>query len=129
MHKKEILKYGMNGVLTTLINYLVFYILYKLHISYLIANTLAWCVAVIIAYFTNRLWVFKSNKKVMKEFLSFTSLRLVTLLVENVLLFVCISLMSFPTPLSKCIISMITILGNYIICHKVIFLKEEKRYG
>ncbi|MDF9824825.1 putative flippase GtrA [Breznakia sp. PF5-3] len=126
---KELLKYGINGVLTTLVNYLVFYLLYKIHVNYLVANTVAWMVAVITAYFTNRLWVFGSSEKVVKEFLSFASLRLLTLLIENILLFIFIQLFYANPIIAKCSISVITILGNYMICRNKIFLKGENTYG
>ena len=59
-----------------------------------IANIWTWIICVIFTYVTNRTFVFKSKVKgfveTTKEFTSFTAARLATLVLENVVLFICI---------------------------------------
>lgn len=58
---KEFISYGIVGVMTTLVNYMVYFISLKIGIHWLISNSLAWMVAVIFAYFSNRKVVFHSS--------------------------------------------------------------------
>lgn len=51
---KEFISYGIVGVITTLVNYIVYFICLKIGIDWLISNSLAWLVAVIFAYFSNQ---------------------------------------------------------------------------
>ncbi|MFV0395683.1 MAG: GtrA family protein [Coprobacillaceae bacterium] len=126
---KEWFKYGCNGVLTTLVNYSIFFIISTFGIHYLISNTIAWLAAVIFAYYTNRKWVFKSQGSFKEEFLSFISLRFVTLIIENISLYLCIQIFGITTIISKCAVSIITIIANYAICKTKIFNKGGIIHG
>lgn len=48
---KEFISYGIVGVMTTLVNYMVYFISLKIGIHWLISNSLAWMVAVILRIF------------------------------------------------------------------------------
>ena len=50
---KEVVNYLIFGVLTTVVNFIVFFIFQKLGIDVLINNVLSWIVAVTFAYITN----------------------------------------------------------------------------
>lgn len=126
---KELICYGVNGVMTTGVNYIVYFLLLHCHVNYLVANTLAWVAAVIFAYITNRKLVFHSNQSVWKEFVSFTALRFATLLAENALLFLCIQLIGVSHFWSKILVSIVTVLANYAVCKMKIFTKGAAQRG
>ena len=58
---KEFILYGIFGVLTTIVNIIVFYLLDIAHVNIYISNTCAFIISVIIAYVTNKLFVFESK--------------------------------------------------------------------
>ena len=59
---RDILSYLFFGVLTTVVNYLVYLPCYNLlSIRASVSNVIAWVVAVAFAYLTNKPWVFKSH--------------------------------------------------------------------
>ncbi len=120
---KELVKYILNGGLTTGVNYVVYFTLMHLHMHYLLANSIAWLVAVLVAFYTNRRWVFKSSEAPTKQFVSFVSLRASTLLVENGLLYIFIQLFAFASLPAKIAVSIFTIIANYAICKTKIFIK------
>lgn len=68
---KEFISYGIVGVMTTLVNYIVYCICLKIGIDWLTSNSFAWMVAVIFAYFSNRKVVFHSSNDMKKSVLSF----------------------------------------------------------
>ncbi|MDH6366008.1 MULTISPECIES: GtrA family protein [unclassified Breznakia] len=126
---KQLIKYIFNGGFTTLVNYIVYFILTYVGVQYLIANTIAWLVAVLVAFYTNRLWVFQSNEPLIQQLLNFVSLRALTLLIENGLLYVCIQLIGIASIPAKLFVSVITVIANYGICKSKIFRKGEQNYG
>ena len=84
----EFIKYTIAGVVTTLMNYVIYSASLHFHMNYLIANTIAWCFAMLFAYFMNRNIVFQSKNNSRKEMILFVTLRFLTLLVENVCLWI-----------------------------------------
>lgn len=119
--KKELLCYCISGGATTLVNYVIYFILLYFSIEYLTANTFAWIGAVLTAYIMNRRWVFHSKGRILSEFGSFIALRFLTLLVENVLLWLSVDFLSIPPMPAKIIVSIITVLSNYLLCKYKIF--------
>lgn len=118
---RELFAYGIGGVLTTLVNYILYFGLGFFRVDYLLANTLAWAGAVLFAFFINRRWVFASKGNWKKEFIAFTGMRFVTLGVENLLLLFLVEQLSVPSGVSKILVSVVTVLANYVICQKHIF--------
>lgn len=125
---KELFTYGIGGLLTTLVNYLVYFGLCMGKMDYLLANTLAWAVAMIFSYIVNRKVVFGSRGAWLQEFLSFAGLRLLTLGMENLLLFLAVEQLGLSEGISKIAVSVVTVVSNYIICQRHIFRKGEKEY-
>lgn len=127
--KRELITYLISGGVTTGVNYLLYAGLLALHIPYLAANSAAWAGAVLTAYALNRQWVFHSKKLIASELSSFAALRFLTLLVENMLLWLLISRMGTAAFPAKIIVSVVTVVGNYVLCKFGIFKKEAVTHG
>ena len=93
-----------------------------------IANTLSWIICVIFAYVTNRTFVFKSKvkgfKNVLVEFKDFVAARVLTLVMENAILFVMIDLMSINNMIAKIVGQVVVIVSNYFLSKLWIFKKK-----
>lgn len=134
---KDIFWYGFFGGLTTIVNIIIFYLFSDvLSLHYMIANTIAWIVAVLFAYVTNRTWVFKSKvkgvKAVFKELLIFMWFRLLSLGMEMVILFVMIDLLGIKEMITKLVTQIVVIVANYIFSKWIIFKKPvavDKKIG
>lgn len=91
------------------------------------ANTMDWVICVIFAYFTNRLFVFKSRSTgtmgVGREVVSFIGARVGTLILENLILFVAIDLLMIHNMLAKLMGQFAVIIGNYVLSKLWIFRK------
>ena len=57
---KEIISYVFVGIMTTLVNYIVYFVLLMIHCHWLVANSISWFFAVIFAYYANKKYVFES---------------------------------------------------------------------
>ena len=65
---KEVISYLIFGVLTTLVNLVISFILKAFfHIEENISSTIGIISSILFAYFTNRKWVFKSYAHTVKE--------------------------------------------------------------
>ena len=121
---KEPLTYLISGGVTTGVNYLLYAGFLFLDLPWLASNSIAWAGAVLTAYLLTRYWVFHSGNRVMAELASFVGARFLTLLTENALLWLLIDALDvspFPAKLS---VSVVTVVGNYILCKYGIFKKE-----
>lgn len=116
---KSVLIYLFFGVLTTIVNYLVYYPLYNyLNMSATVSNVIAWAVAVIFAFLTNKPFVFNSTdwscRTIWPEFWKFTLCRVGSGVIETAALFVTVDLLSLGGNLMKLIISILVVILNYI---------------
>ena len=125
---KEAIMYLIFGVLTTAVNWVVYFPLTKLTpIHYQAANVISWIAAVVFAYFTNREFVFLSkNKNKIIEFIKFTSGRIFSLLAEMAVLFLLIEIIAFHEDMSKIFGQVIVVILNYIISKVFVFKNDEK---
>ena len=126
--KKEIINYFIFGALTTLINLVVYYILTNTIINpntailMQLANAISWLVAVTFAYITNKLYVFNSkNTNILKEITSFLSSRILTLLIEALLLYILVTLLKFNDQIIKFLVTILVIILNYILSKLFVF--------
>lgn len=126
---KELLTYLITGVITTGVNYIFYSLLLFFHMPYLGSNSIAWAAAVITAYTLNRRWVFRSDRRIPEEFFAFAALRFLTLLVENLLLWIAIDQFALSPLISKLIVNAVTVIGNYVLCKYRVFKTAGHRQG
>ena len=125
-HKNEELwNYLIVGACTTLVSIGSYAICSKIfNIYYVISNIISWVLAVLFAYFTNRWFVFHSkNKNKVKEFISFTGSRVLTLLLDTGLMFLFIELIHLDDLISKILVQVVILVTNYILSKLVVFKK------
>ena len=123
---KEIINYLIFGGLTTLISIVTYAIFAKVfHIDYLISNVLSWIIAVLFAYITNKIFVFESkSKKNIKEITSFFFFRVVSLIMEMVILYIFVDMLHIDDLVTKIIAQVIVIVSNYVFSKVFVFKKD-----
>ena len=132
--RKELIRYLIVGLSTTIINWLVYTPLVVLGFNITVANAVAWFVAVLFAFFTNKFFVFRSEEKQVKlffiELFSFFGSRILTGIIEIVLpeflvgLGLNISVFNIPGFVAKVATSIIVVVLNYILSKFFVFNKE-----
>lgn len=126
---KDIIPYGVFGVLTTLVNIAVYWLMaHPLQCPTMPSTITAWLAAVLFAYVTNRKWVFHSEARtrneVIKEAVSFFACRLATGVVDWLCMFVFVDILHFHDVVMKAIANVAVIILNYIASKLVIFKKK-----
>ncbi|MBR5339333.1 MAG: GtrA family protein [Lachnospiraceae bacterium] len=114
----EFISYLVVGVLTTVVNYVIFWICtYLLDMSTVPSNTIAFIIAVTFAYVANKIFVFDSPswkfRVIWKEFTAFIVSRLLSWGIETLFLWVTIDLLHWPKFLMKVIASVFVIIVNF----------------
>ena len=124
----DVLAYLFFGVLTTVVNYLVYLPCYNLlGMSAAVSNAVAWVVAVAFAYLTNKPWVFKSHdwsmKTVIPELSKFVGCRVGSGVLETGIIFLTVDLLCWNGNVMKLVTSVLTVVLNYIGSKLLVFKK------
>ena len=141
---KELLLYLVFGVLTTLVNFVAFAGFDKLlgQQAYLVSNAIAWIIAVIFAYITNKLFVFEakrfSPKVLAVEFGEFLLARVFSFVVEEAGMWLFVEALGFRSMgwkilgiflsgqmMAKVVLAVIVVIMNYFFSKFFIFKKEK----
>lgn len=121
--KYELIAYIIFGILTTVVDWVVYYILSGLGVNYIINSIISWTAAVLFAFITNKLFVFDSKrlKNIFRELVLFVLSRLSTLVINLAGMYVLISLLKLNEFISKAILSILVVILNYIFSKLFIF--------
>lgn len=124
----DVLPYALFGVLTTVVNYLVYLPAYNiLGLSATVSNILAWAISVIFAFLTNKPFVFKSHdwsaKVVFPELAKFVSCRLASGALETGVVFLAVDVLGENGNVWKLLTSVIVVIVNYFGSKLLVFRK------
>ena len=155
----EMLTYLFFGVMTTVVNLIVFFVSDKIlgngsiidftllsnnfRVTFEDVSTLiAWIVAVLFAYVTNKLWVFESKctkaSVIFRELVSFFGARIVSFVVFESLgfmfvrnIFINYNILNDNASkwIAKLLMAVIVVIFNYVMSKLVIFRKKENGEG
>lgn len=128
-HKEGLLYLFFGGMTFFLSIFLFWFMDSVLHMNELVNNTIDWIICVAFQFFTNRTWVFDGKVDSTKDFIkqagSFTAGRLFTLVVEDILIFIFITLLKLPKMPVKLGATFVVIVLNYIISKLIVFRKKK----
>ena len=127
---KSIIMYLIFGVLTTVVNVVTYYIsAHIFSVNTVASSVIAWFAAVLFAYITNRKWVFNSRqtgfKNILFEISRFFLCRFATGVVDWVIMYVFVDLLSFNDIIIKISANIIVIILNYVASLLIIFRKKD----
>lgn len=125
---RELVVYGVVGVLTTIINYAV-YLLTSGPLGINPAITLAWLLAVVFAYWANKVFVFKNNvwrgRALAREIFSFFAARLLSLAFDYVFVNAAVAFWLMDDKIAKLLSNVVVIILNYFASKLFIFRKKQ----
>lgn len=131
---KSVLLYLFFGGLTTVVSFITYLIPISLFtfashsVIIVISNIISWICAVTFAFFTNRIWVFDAatdNKTdFFKQLISFFGGRLVTLIIETIILVSFSLILPSKNFVTKLIAQIVVLILNYVISKVFVFKKK-----
>ncbi len=132
----EMISYVLCGAATTAVNYAVYFLVrvfFPADYGILIAQVIAWIVAVLFAYVVNKVFVFDSpgwdRVTLFKEFIPFLTARLLSFGFDTLFVYVTVGILDWNEPLMKILSNIFVLLANYFASKYIIFKKkpEEKQ--
>ena len=125
----DVLSYLFFGVLTTVVNYLIYLPAFNLcGLSAAVSNMIAWVGAVVFAFLTNKPFVFRSHdwsaKTVVPEFTKFVSCRLASGVLETGILLLTVDCLHWNGNLWKLVTQVLVIIINYVGSKLLVFRKK-----
>lgn len=138
LYKKyeEIINYLFWGGIAFLLSMVLYWLFDSIvGLNSVLANTVDWAICVIFTFFTNKFFVFKSKvdgiKAKLIEFAEFVAARLLTLVLEDIIIYVGVDVMGFtdtiPSLIVKFIGQFVVIVTNYILSKLWIFKKNNAK--
>lgn len=126
----DIVTYLFFGGLTTLVNFCVYFPLFNwVKLSATVSNIIAWVVAVVFAFLTNKPFVFRSHdwsqKTVIPELTKFIGCRIGSGLLETAVMWLFVDVMIFDGNWMKVIVSIFVVVLNYISSKVFVFKRKD----
>jgi|UPI00039C83E3 putative flippase GtrA len=127
----EIFLYVFFGGLTTLVNFIVYFICRELFQSdFIISNTISWILSVTFAFVTNKLWVFHSKTDsfiaLLIEFFKFVFYRLLSFGIDMGSMFILLKWLDLNDYIAKAVTQILVIVSNYFFSKLFIFKNTDK---
>ncbi len=128
MINRETILYLVFGVLTTLVDWLVYPVMRHFGHTVAVSQFIAWAAAVLFAFVTNKSLVFQSYSLsipvVVREFVSFVACRAFSGAVTIAGMVVLVDFLHFNEWLSKAAVSVMSLVLNYVFSKLFIFRKK-----
>ncbi len=125
---KEAILYLFFGGCTTVVNIAAFYLCDRVALPTALSTAIAWFLAVLFAYLTNRRWVFRSKAvtpaAILKEAGQFFFFRVVTGAFDVVFMVVTVDYLHANSLLMKIADNVVVVVLNYLFSKLLIFKKK-----
>ena len=160
---RKLFMYLVSGGITTVVNWVLYIVIDKLiqidmtvdiigkpvSLKFIINQIICWVVSVLVAYFLNRITVFRSKGSIGRELMSFFGARIISFLVlelglYSLMIWGCVALTGFPIDtamttisifglsfgftyeyLVKLINSVFIVIANYVMSKLMVFKKKD----
>ena len=127
---RDLVLYLVFGVLTTVVNYIVYLpLLMLLQFPASVCNVISWVVAVAFAFVTNKPFVFNSHDwsihVVLPELGKFVGARLLSGVVETLVLLLTVDILGINGLVMKLVTSALVIILNYVTSKLFVFHKKK----
>lgn len=127
---REIITYLFFGGMTTVVNFVVFFLARNLlGWNLVVSNTLSWILSVLFAFVTNKKWVFKSRSTGSKQFLvelgKFFFYRIVSFGIDMGCMLLFIDVFKMGEFFAKLITQTIIVVANYVFSKFLIFTSKN----
>ena len=130
---REVVSYLAFGFITTVVSFAAYVVLVFADAGVVAANTVSNVLAVLLAYVTNRLFVFRSRNagfmNILNELVKFCGWRVLMFVAETLLLVLLVDLLGFDSILMKVCTVTLVIISNYCFSKWFVFKAEKAETG
>lgn len=124
---KMFIIYVVVSLFTSVVNILTYYIVNQFINNIVISNIISYVITLFITFYMNKKYVYKDKgKNYIKKFYTFTLIKLSSLIIDTLVLFLCFKVIGIKELWSKVISNMSTTFNNYFMNKYITFKNEEK---
>lgn len=128
---RELILYVFFGGLTTLVNWVGYWLLADVfHVPYLWATAIAQVLSILFAYVTNRIWVFESKAKgfsaVFWEMVRFFGCRAASFVLDLLCMRIGVGGLHVNDMVMKLLSNVIVVIVNYVFSKLIVFRKPKQ---
>lgn len=128
---KSIIAYLFFGVCTTAVNLIVYFLCARwINLSTGFSTVVAWLLAVIFAFLTNKVWVFESKswerKLLIKELGSFFICRAASGVADLIIMLITVDILDWNELMMKLFSNTLVIILNYVASKLFVFKKPDR---
>lgn len=120
----KIIRYVFSGgIVSTSVFLLLFILVNKIHLWYLLASAISFCFGIILSFYLQKFFTFrdKSTEKINSQFVVFVIFNLAMLGINTLLMYLFVDIFGFWYMYSQISITIITAFINYMTFNKIIF--------
>ena len=118
------IKFGLVGVLNTIINWILFILLNSMGVYYIISIIIAYSISTLNSYLWNSKWVFKyTGDNVNQTTFKFITLNIIGLVLNTIILFLLVDIIKLPKIIALIIATGVVMILNYFINKLWVFKK------
>ena len=125
----ETISYLISGLLVTIVGFGSFVLFVHVGFGTAVSNSISSAMAVVCAYFLNKVFVFKSTRWgamfIAKEFAKFCSGRLVMFVLETLLLILLVDVLGLNPTIMKAFTVTLVVIGNYCFSKWIVFRRQK----
>jgi len=122
-------KFGIVGVINTLVTLGVYYLLIYLGVNHMIANVIGYFMGSINGYLMSKLWVFGDKKKTVKEsILKYYIIYGSSLLISTALLYLWVDILGISDKIAPILCLCVTVPYNFIL-QKLWAFRDKEQVG
>lgn len=124
---REQILYLLFGVVTTVVNILVFQICRMMQMELYLSNGIAWIISVLTAYVTNKIWVFESKTAELSVLISevgkFFFARILSLGIDMGCIWLLVDVLKLSDFIGKVASNVVVVVANYFFSKLFVFNK------
>lgn len=98
---ERLIRFGLVGVINTLITMIIYNVLIHFGVNYLIANVIGYGLGTINSYVLNNNWVFKTKSNKIETFIKFLSVNILSLAINSTMLYSMVSILDFNKSMAQ----------------------------
>ena len=125
--RSDMVKFALVGGVTAVIQLAAYAAMIKLSVNYEVASLISMTLSTTLAYIGNRLWTFRSDNGWVGEFLGFAITRIVTIILNALLLYVLVQFLRVNKMAAQVLSIVVVTVLNYLVGKFLVF--APKRMG
>lgn len=114
LKKEQLIKYTISGAMNTLITLIAYNVLIQFNVNYIISNEISYFFGIMNGFVLDKIWVFKSRKKILILFSKFIVVNAISLFLNSILLFILVNYIGLDNIFSQLISTIFSGIFNYI---------------